>query len=899
MAAPRVLTRAEEAHQAFSLLPDTPTEERLTAYVRRFPELGVTESNVARFYDSSVPMSPSYYAKKKVGEALYKKYPIEGRGSAKSDPLVRQKEFPTNYPQDAVDILKAMAFNDGKGLNIVGSMSVRSQEWAGDYDGYQVAELSEKSDAAAAKVFARQWADNIKKLRALKDVWIGDIKCGSVEEWRVIPRTARVVDGKIVDYNATACRKRLDELKAKGVISPAEAKDAAELCKPSPSVSDFLLAKQKVKFHIVRWTPAEILVGRKKLRDGSVMTLAQAIQTPTIGKMDCVGLVQNSRFTDFSVIYEFRNKGKTLNPDKINIGESLREAILAYSAEGNYFKVLKRRYALAKAENDLAMVRKLTPILNSDLGRLYHITGDIGTLVNLLEQKRVPMAKVRYEIDQFIGRLSGIWTMKDYLKDETEIIGKLHAILKMAKPRMALALDKLGDQLEGYLQHATKAVVQRAGLPLKGGADGDEEHPLMKRLRAAAALVRDLDARRRELLSQRKREEAAAVSAQLQKELSAMNALQEIMKGDRMYIPSGAVGVTYSGTPEGRGGSRRSAYLERIKKGPPETAASIREKARIARAIAQLKKEAELKMPAAAKPTREEARLAREIAAARAKARELMARAEGPKGRGRATEGRRQTGGATAAELKRMAAVRRLARLEQEYDEQLRERMRLNARLEALHAIDPGSKYIRVILTAQRHNEAQLRELDEEMGRLVALIRSIPAGLSGKGFWDSITSFLSGLFGKKKTAEAPAAPADPVEEAKKALAALGIGSRKEFNKWALKNHPDKGGDTAQFQRVSSLADKAFKGGRRRKIGGARSKEEMERDLARMREGAKEKVLAKRGRSPPTPPHALRPAPAPAPAPAPVPAAAAASSSGIGRKLVFTGKGRAAKRTSSC
>jgi hypothetical protein len=102
--------------------------------------------------------------------------------------------------------------------------------------------------------------------------------------------------------------------------------------------------------------------------------------------------------------------------------------------------------------------------------------------------------------------------------------------------------------------------------------------------------------------------------------------------------------------------------------------------------------------------------------------------------------------------------------------------------------------------------------------RAVCVVRSVRPGLKGNGFWDSISSFLSGLFGRKDDSnkKPTAAPADPVEEAKRALAPMGIGSRREFNKWALKNHPDKGGDTAQFQRVSSLADKAFKGGRRQK-----------------------------------------------------------------------------------
>jgi len=349
-----------------------------------------------------------------------------------------------------------MSFEGGKGLHIVGSASVRSQHYAGDFDGYQVVQLSESSDKKAAEKIAHEWRENIKRLRALSHVYIGDIKCGTIPDWRVIPATARLVEGKVVDYNPTQSRKALDMLLQKKVITPAEAKEAAALLKSPDDVASFLRAKQLLKFHVIRWTPEEILRGRKKVRDRVWVTLRDAILSPGMAKMDAIALLENNRFTDFSVIYEFHNKGKVLNPERYDVRESLRESIVAYKHEGNYFKTLKRIYALARHENDLQSVTELTPILNSDLGRLYHIISDIRTLVQLLQRKRVPLKEIRTEIDQFIGRLSGIYSMSDYLKGEKEILGRLSSILKMAKGPMSQALDKLATQLDGYLQYATK-----------------------------------------------------------------------------------------------------------------------------------------------------------------------------------------------------------------------------------------------------------------------------------------------------------------------------------------------------------------------------------------------------------------------------------------------------------
>jgi hypothetical protein len=371
-----------------------------------------------------------------------------------------------------VTILKSMSFNDGRGLQIVGSSSIRSQQYAGDFDGYQVVEMSESSDAAAAKRVAQEWQANIKRLRGLPDVFIGDIKCGEVAEWRVIPEDARLQDGKIIGYNPTQSLAKVDRLEAANIISPAEAAAARKLLPPGMDIGIFLQAKQTLKFHIIRWTAREILAGRKKLRDNRVITLAQACRLPGMAKMDAIAKVQNSRFTDFSVIYEFRNRGRVLNPYRYDVRESLREAVVAYRREGDSFKALKRIYTLARYENDMDTVRELTPILNSDLGRLYHITSDMRTLVELLQQPRVPIADIRYEVDQFVGRLSGIYKLEDVLKKEGDIIGRLHAITKMQKGQMAQALERLADQLDGYLQYATEHMV--GAKQLTGGVTAGE-----------------------------------------------------------------------------------------------------------------------------------------------------------------------------------------------------------------------------------------------------------------------------------------------------------------------------------------------------------------------------------------------------------------------------------------
>ena len=44
------------------------------------------------------------------------------------------KDYPDGFPNESVEILKDMSFTDGKNVVIVGSMALRSQVYAGDYD---------------------------------------------------------------------------------------------------------------------------------------------------------------------------------------------------------------------------------------------------------------------------------------------------------------------------------------------------------------------------------------------------------------------------------------------------------------------------------------------------------------------------------------------------------------------------------------------------------------------------------------------------------------------------------------------------------------------------------------------------------------------------------------------
>lgn len=336
--------------------------------------------------------------------------------------IVARKQYPDGYPNDALDILKTMSFTDGRNVNVVGSMALRSQVYAGDYDADEVVDTRGSLDHSV-RGLVRKFKSIVRELLDKPLTYIGDIKSGSIEEWKVVGDS----------YNATESRKKLKELRDGRIVNPSEYQDALKLLKPRLSKIEFLLVQQKLRFHILRWKPAEVLEGFKILADGRKFTLEEAFQTPTITKMDVVSWVQNSRFTDFSMIYQFKHGGVLLNPGMRDFEASIRENIYVLKHDGNYFKMAKRMFALARFKNHQREIELLSNMFNSDMGRLYHVYGDIGTVESLVENTpSLPYSRIEFEIDQFKGRLSNIGLPK-YLEEEGKVFELIDEIIGMRK----------------------------------------------------------------------------------------------------------------------------------------------------------------------------------------------------------------------------------------------------------------------------------------------------------------------------------------------------------------------------------------------------------------------------------------------------------------------------------
>jgi len=386
--------------------------------------------------------------------------------------ILAKRKLPQDYANDVLSVLRAMSFTGLKRLKLMGSAELKSQIYTGDYDAYE--EVPVRSLVATARKFQSM----IKKLLGMNLTYIGDIKMGSVEEWKVIGDEATIQNGQVRGYDAKRIKAKVHALYESSVISRQQQETAFAMLKPHITPYELLEIKRDLRFNILRWTPNEVLKGYKQLQDGRRFTLEDAITSPTISKLDCISWVQGNRFTEFSVIYEFYKGKKLLNSGIKDVLQVLKESTYQLLYEKNYYKMAKRLFSIARLQRMNSLIPILSNLFNGDLGRLYIVYGDLGTLEYMLENYgRLPRKKIEFELDQFHNRLANI-TLPKYLAEEPVVINTLDKIerrntittnnaqmLRLIRQLKVEMMDLLSHYAYKYLQNYHLIPVPRQFLP--------------------------------------------------------------------------------------------------------------------------------------------------------------------------------------------------------------------------------------------------------------------------------------------------------------------------------------------------------------------------------------------------------------------------------------------------
>jgi hypothetical protein len=349
----------------------------------------------------------------------------------------KEKHYPDNYPTSVIRVLDALSLTKGQNLQIIGSAGLRSIQFSGDYDAYEVTSLSPAKLAVAMAI-------TVKSLETIPNTYIGDIKCGEIKEWKVLKEP----------YNLEASRNTLKELIK---LNAPGALEAGETMVRNPTQKEIFTYRELFKFHVIRWKPEDILKGYVTIL-GRKITLEEAIKTGGKTKIDAVSLVNDGRYVEFSVVYEHPDAAK-----RVQYIKELKEGVLEFSLYGRLFKSARRIFSIARYENDSKTAMKLLPLFNGDMGRLYSVISDINMILYLIENHIGKTEFMGREIQGFKSRLANVWNVPEFIRKEPRFDRALDNASKEPKEAMTVLMS-LSESFQKILDSETKKAMESVGL---------------------------------------------------------------------------------------------------------------------------------------------------------------------------------------------------------------------------------------------------------------------------------------------------------------------------------------------------------------------------------------------------------------------------------------------------
>ena len=385
--------------------------------------------------------------------------------------IVLKKDFPDSYSQQSVNVVEKLSFPPpATPPEVMGSMSIRSQLYASDFDLYQVVDYPDLES------IVDNFKAIIKGLLNTPNIYIGDIKAGNILEFMVVDENAYIKDGKIFDYDAEDSRKRLNDLFDKGVVDKDTLDLGLKILVPEPTTIQLREIIKNLRPNVIRWKPREVLAGSKDVKGLGKFTLNEAFRTPTLVKVDVIAYIHDI-FQEFSIIYDLRIGGRRINSFPMNPVEAIQRDIEYYSSTKNWFKALKRVFSLANYKfqtfkdadvkrKQLNIIEKVNDILTSDIGILYQVAGDIDAMAYIVENhSRADRSRIRQELDGFKDRLSNVYSVNEYLRKEGSILRSISDLIRRRRTKPLIeGLDGLKDTLQSILDKETFARIKSSGL---------------------------------------------------------------------------------------------------------------------------------------------------------------------------------------------------------------------------------------------------------------------------------------------------------------------------------------------------------------------------------------------------------------------------------------------------
>lgn len=331
------------------------------------------------------------------------------------------------FNKEIENFLSASTIGD---MKIYGSSADPLVKYSADYDCMCVVNGSSKQE------LAEKLQSVVQKCLKLGGIFL-DSKIGEDDSLKVLP----------YDYKYYNAQKSIDILNDIKNISSDTKKELESLLLPKLTLLQFIMLEDVFKYHIYRWTSADVIKGSK-----NSLKLSDALGDGLV-KLDWAIWTDGFHYSEVSVIYDLFLNGKPLNRPVVPIKRALAQDVIYQIAKGNYWKASKRLYSLAKQLDDKELIEKLLVLLNSDLGNVATVLADCNTLIEMNRNNK----SVEFEIDQFRSRMAKV-RVPSWIHHQTKWLALLDDVKTPA------GLQGFADYLQKMVNTGSKEYLIQSGI---------------------------------------------------------------------------------------------------------------------------------------------------------------------------------------------------------------------------------------------------------------------------------------------------------------------------------------------------------------------------------------------------------------------------------------------------
>jgi hypothetical protein len=285
-----------------------------------------------------------------------------------------------------------LAINKSK-VRPFGSAVYKAQPFPGDLDLEETVELCCSPEAAALKM-AGYLTKITQKVLNQSGYFFSEIKAGldHAYDWNL----GYLQNGQFFEFDPNEIRQENEDLYQAGISDDKFYNEVKDLLMSKMTIDNYNVLKELLRQkQVLRWDAKEILQGYKELSAGRKVSLPKALLDKTMVKIDVLAPLEGRymEVTNFFVVEVYDEDGKKIGNLNLegdrgqNFEKNIKENIekLYYNKVFfNPFKMAKRIWSTARAQNDNKILKIFTPLIRSNISLLYQIKSDIDVLMTLM-----------------------------------------------------------------------------------------------------------------------------------------------------------------------------------------------------------------------------------------------------------------------------------------------------------------------------------------------------------------------------------------------------------------------------------------------------------------------------------------------------------------------------------